>query len=436
MQLRWRVLPLCWRATATMLVRSSCACGRCVAALLGCALCAVVLTCETCRVACFLNASSHLACVAWYAVLLAKCIGPQIHLAVAYGPHANLPNAPRLLTDYLTRSQLFLCNALGNYTLRVLSFIAYKCHHRVPNLAFCLRMANAWGVGEGMKVRQQTFETASIAVLGATWETCKTRDALQSCHLGVPSVGAPCAPLTAAATSEDGHACGEEHRVLALLGERDKLFLSRIAHAVWRCHKEVAATLSSHPTTTTDVPRMLVAYSILQDVARAGNMYVQHVVGDFTKGRQGSFWHVLSCIAIAYTSVELVTDLLCRGLPVFGRMLYQQLAHDDNPQPTLLSVHDIIRVAEACAADASAPTATHTIAPEAPASASPTNAPSVPDEAEHAALVELVRHTVSRAGRVIGNPSPLFRHVGRRRGQHLVKDAWAVVRKASGKAMG
>ena len=49
----------------------------------------------------------------------------QVHLQLLYGPDGRLPPAVRVLTDYLTRTQLFLCNGMGNFVLRVLAFVAY-----------------------------------------------------------------------------------------------------------------------------------------------------------------------------------------------------------------------------------------------------------------------------------------------------------------------
>ena len=49
----------------------------------------------------------------------------QAHMGLLYGPGASLPAAPRVVTDFLARTQPFLCNGMGNFTLRVLSFVAY-----------------------------------------------------------------------------------------------------------------------------------------------------------------------------------------------------------------------------------------------------------------------------------------------------------------------
>lgn len=48
----------------------------------------------------------------------------QVHLQLLYGSDVRLPPAVRVLTDYLTRTQLFLCNGMGNFVLRVLAFVA------------------------------------------------------------------------------------------------------------------------------------------------------------------------------------------------------------------------------------------------------------------------------------------------------------------------
>lgn len=129
--------------------------------------------------------------------------------------------------------------------------------------------------------------------------------------------------------------------------------------------------------------------------------YVQHVLNDWGRNNEGTFLHVLTCMALAVTSVELIAALLLHALPAHGRNLALQLGLPEADILGTLSVAlgvsrggslGVVRVGAGAGSES----------------------------VDQRGLLCLA---LRRCGHSLGEPAPLFRHVGKRLGRAMLRFA-------------
>ena len=289
--------------------------------------------------------------------------------------------------------------------------LSYKCHGRIPNIAFTTQQAalptSSAGESRGdaaspaLATRRagsgHSFENTASRMLGLTLGSCPSPGALRAFRTTGPDGGV----ITTAGSLPDptpatrrSPAAADVLVVMEALSDKDKEFLERMAQAMARCRtaveQHVLPCRKPGAGQTSHHSRLVAACDLLQDVARAGNIYVQHVVGDFSRSRGGTFWHVLTCQALAMAAVEVIACLLVHAMPRHGVNLLQQLALSE--ADVLRSMHSMLEPAR----------------PERPAG------------------FAIVSHTLRRAGLAIGTPAPLFRHIGKRMGRKIIRESWGI----------
>ena len=119
------------------------------------------------------------------------------------------------------------------------------------------------------------------------------------------------------------------------------------------------------------------------------------MLGDFGRNSEGTFLQVLTCMSLAVTSVELIAALLLHSLPAHGRNLATQLGLSE------AAIRNTLRVALG-----------------APAKGCPAS-----EGSSSVGPQGLLALALRRCGHSVGEPAPLFRHVGKRLGRAMLRFA-------------
>ena len=192
----------------------------------------------------------------------------------------------------------------------------YKCHHLVPNVAFCVGASGATVPPTGAAleapappqlsaseraagVRQRaTMENAAAVLLGTSAADCPTPTALGSVCDGLPTEAAVQA-------------------VMLRLGEHDTSFLERTCEALARCRAAVIEHVlhdgDSVRSGDARGSRLQTVCDLLQDVARAGNMCVARVCAHESRrarapvGQAGT----ADCLCTCVSAVQAGMSSMC-----------------------------------------------------------------------------------------------------------------------------